>query len=349
MKYFLIILFFSFSSLSVSAQSSSDKLIRQGVSLHDKGRYKDAINCYKQALEMNPSSMSAVYEMSLSYLQLRDYDNALKYSNKVISSNFQPLLVDAYVVKSTALAESGKVDQSIQLLNEALVRCGDEYLLYFNLGLSYFNKKENLLAISHLRKAIEIDATRASAFLLYAYALSDADRWVQSFYAFHFFLLLEPNTERSKDAFDEMYTLLTTKLQNGDKSSAFEDGVDRNILASALKRIPATGSDPVSQYKYFLESSKTIFFLLGQMQNDTQNGLLWNFFVPVYDELLGSGHFDTYCRYISVSYFPESLEWWNNNKEQVDNFIDWFENGQGTQDDESEIGDDSDIDEVLPQ
>lgn len=348
MKYFLIILFFSLSSISVCGQSSSDKLIRQGVSLHDKGRYKDAIECYKQALEMNPSSMSAVYEMSLSYLQLRDYDNALKYSNKVISSNFQPLLVDAYVVKSTALAESGKVDQSIQLLNEALVRCGDEYLLYFNLGLSYFNKKENLLAISHLRKAIEIDATRSSAFLLYAYALSDTDRWIQSFYAFHFFLLLEPNTERSRDAFDEMYTLLTTKLLNG-SGSAFEDGVDRNILASALKRIPAAGSDATSQYKYFLESSKTIFFLLGQMQNDTQNGLLWNFFVPVYNELLGSGHFDTYCRYVSVSYFPESLEWWNNNKEQVDNFIDWFENGQGTENDESELGDDSDIDEVLPQ
>ena len=64
-----------------------------------------------------------------------------------------------------------------------------------------------------------------------------------------------------------------------------------------------------------------------------------------YDEILSAGHFDTYCRYVSVAYFPESLAWWNENKTQVDNFIEWFENGQGGIDDEAEYGDDSDLDE----
>jgi hypothetical protein len=34
---------------------------------------------------------------------------------------------------------------------------------------------------------------------------------------------------------------------------------------------------------------------------------LWFFFVPTYEEILGSGHFDTYCRYVSVAYFPNRL------------------------------------------
>lgn len=346
MKSLLTTIIFLLLSFTIYAQSSSDKLIRQGVSLHDKGRYKDAITCYQEALRVNPNSMSAVYEMSLSYLELHDYENAMKYSSKVILAGFQPLLVDAYIVKSSALAEMNKLDQSIQLLNEALIRCGDEYLLYFNLGLCYFNKKDNNQAIFNLRKAIEIDATRSSAFLLYAYALNDTGRWLQSFYSFHFFLLLEPNTERSRDAFGEMYDLISANIPANDERLSSEAGIDRRTLYEHIVKCRNGKSDPASQYQYFQEVSKQVFFLVSQMQNDTQSGLMWDFFVPTFEEILGSGHFDTYCRYVSVAYFSESLEWWEKNKDQVDNFIEWFENGQGSvAEEDNDFGDDSDLEE----
>ena len=288
--------------------------------------------------------MSAVYEMSLSYLELKDYQNAIDYSTKVITSSFQPLLVDAYIVKSSALAEMNKIDQSIQLLNDALIRCGDEYLLYFNLGLCYFNKKDYNQVIFNLRKAIEIDATRSSAFLLYAYALNDTGRWLQSFYSFHFFLLLEPNTQRSKEAFGEMFDMLTADIPANDERLSYENGVDRKSLYEHISGSRPKSDDLSSQYLYFQEASKQIFFIVSQMKNDTQNGLIWDFFVPTYEEILGSGHFDTYCRYISVAYFPESLKWWDDHKDEVDNFIEWFEHGQGASDDD-DFGDDSDKEE----
>ncbi|MFV0418748.1 MAG: tetratricopeptide repeat protein [Dysgonomonas sp.] len=346
MKNVLIIFFLLFSTLIIYAQPSSDKLIRQGVALHDKGQYKEAISSYEQALKINPSSMSAVYEMSLSYLQLKDYDKAIRNSTKVITANFQPLLVDAYIVKGTALAKQDRIGEAIRLLKEALEKCGDEYLLHFNLGLCYFNNKDNEMAVQHLRKAIEIDATHASAFLLYAYALNDLGRWIQSFYSFHFFLLLEPNTERSKDAFGEMYDIINAKLEVGSSKLSPEEGVDKKYIYDLLQQKKTGATDNISQYKFFTEASKLMFFTLGQMQNDSQSGLLWYFFVPTYEELLGSGHFDTYCRYVSVSYFSESLAWWENNKTEVDNFIEWFEHGQGNMDDEAEYGDDSDLDEL---
>ncbi len=345
MRSSLIILFLLFSTLTIYAQPSSEKLIKQGVVLHDKGRYKEAISCYEEALKVNPTSMSAVYEMSLSYLLLKDYDKAIRNSTKVIAANFQPLLMDAYIVKGTALANQGKTGDALKLLNEALAKCGDEYLIHFNLGLCYFNNKNNGMAAQHLRKAIEIDATHASAFLLYAYALNDLGQWVQSFYAFHFFLLLEPNTARSKDAFSEMLDIINAKLEPGSDKLGPEDKVDRKRLYEAIQSKKTGATDEVSQYEFFVEASKQIFFTLAQIQDDSQNGLLWFFFVPTYDEILESGHFDTYCRYVSVAYFPESLKWWDNNKLQVDNFIEWFENGQGSADSDAEDGDDSDLDE----
>lgn len=344
MKYILIIPFILFGSfINIYAQTSTEKLIRQGVSLHDKGEYKEAIEFYEKALAENPSSMSAIYEMSLSYLQLKDYNKALNLSSKVITAGFQPLLMDAYIVKGTALANMDKMTDAIKTLNEAVSRCGDEYLLHFNLGLCYFNNKNNQMAVLHLRKAIEIDATHASAFLLYGYALNDMGRWLQSFYSFHFFLLLEPNTERSKDVFGEMLDILNAKLETGSETLSMEEGVDRQAIYKEIQRIKEKYNNK-DQYNFFVEASKLIFFSLAQLQNDTQSGLLWYFFVPTYEEILGSGHFDTYCKYVSVTYFPESLSWWDKNKTQVDNFIEWFEHGQSQMEEEDEeLGDDSDL------
>lgn len=347
MRFYITMLVLLLTSVSlVQAQPASEKLIKKGVALHDGGRYRDAISYYQQALKLNPSSMSATYEMSLSYLQLKDYDNALKYSTKVINSNFKPLLVDAYCVKSTALADMNKLPQAIKLLTEALERCGDEYLLHYNLGLSYFKAKNLGLSIYHLQKAIEIDTTHPSAFLLYAYALSDSDRWVQSFLSFHFFLLLEPNTDRSKDAFGEMYDIISRKLSPDSPLLTNEDGINRKLLYGQLENIRPKVDDPRFQYAYFEQASKLIFFTLAQLQDETRNGLLWDFFVPIDNEILQSGYFDTYCRYVSVSYFPLSLEWWKDNKTKVDGFINWFEEGTDDSSDSSDnddVGDDSDM------
>ncbi|NDV68181.1 tetratricopeptide repeat protein [Dysgonomonas sp. 25] len=325
-------------SATIYAQATSEKLIREGASLHDRGRYSEAIERYQEALKMNPESKSALYEMSLSYLGLKNYPKAIEYSSKVIDVNFEPLLPDAYIVKSTALAQTNKMDESIQLLNEALEKCGDTYLLHFNLGLSYFNKRDNKMAIDHLQKAIEIDATHASAFLMYAYALSDSDKWIKSIYAFHFFLLLEPNTERSKEAFAEMYDLLSADIPADSPKMQPEDGVNRQLIYQNIRAKRPDADDAVAQYKFFEEASNLIFFTVGQLQNDKKSGLLWNFFVPVYDEILESGYFDVYCRYVSVAHFPESLLWWENNKDKVDNFIEWFEKGQGASESELELG-----------
>lgn len=347
MRIFITIFILFLTSLSaINAQPASDKLIRRGVAMHDKGRYQDAISYYQQALKLNPSSMSATYEMALSYLMLKDYDNALRYSTKVINTNFKPLLVDAYCVKSTALADSKKLPSAIQLLNEALQKCGDEYLLHYNLGLCYFKNKDLNLSIYHLQKAIEIDTTHPSVFLLYAYALNDSGRWIQSIYSFHFFLLLEPNTDRSKDAFGELYDILTQQLDQDSQRLTSEDGVDTKTMYEYLRKIQPKMQDQHFQYAFFEQASKHVFFTLSQLQDNNHKGLLWDFFVPIYNEILQSGYFDTYCRYVSSSYFPVSLEWWRTNTSKVDGFIEWFEDGQGTTSEsehDEDFGDDSDL------
>ena len=88
-----------------------------------------------------------------------------------------------------------------------------------------------------------------------------------------------------------------------------------------------TDSTNTILYNSFKEVTRNIFTVLSEENDGTKQGFIWSFHVPVITKILHSPYFDTYCRYISVAYFPESLEWWENNEETAAKFVRWFEKG----------------------
>jgi len=376
-KYFLSLLILLFiTGKNISAQEKNthlgnvQELIEEGVEHHDAREYKQAIENYEKALKIDPKSMIATYEMALSYLALRDYRNALKYSTKVIESKDKDLLIGAYGVKSESLAETGKVDEAINLLENALIRNGNDYYLHFNLALNYFNKGDLDKTILHVDNALNLNKSQSGAYLLSAYALHDKQIWVQSILSFQIFLLMEPDSYRSKNAFEEMLQIMQVKestekpversfiqrqLQshtNRNDSNALEkkapslttvQGVDRELVYRAIEntkdsvntlfsdslKIDSHERDSLetNEYIMFKEVTRTIFNVLKDENDVTKTGFIWSFHVPIISKILDSPYFDTYCRYISVAYFPESLKWWENNQETAAKFVRWFEKG----------------------
>lgn len=312
--------------------SEADQLILEGAKLHDEQKYEAAIQKYQKALQLNPNSISALYEIALSYLQMQDYDNAVKYSSQVIKLGYKPMLIDAYTVKGTALANSNKLEEAIKMFQGAIAEQGDNYLLDYNLGLAYYNQGDKKSAFIYIRKAINADPTHADAFLIYAYVLSDLDMWIQSVYAYQFFLLQEPNTERSTKAFKQMMKLLKAVTFENINPSDAKLGLEP--LYKNLEKLKSDATNSQSEYLYFSQASFLIFENMksvGTSDSVTKKGLFWDFFVPIFSELMASGHFDTYTRYISACYFPESANWWEKHEAEVHDFKLWFE--QGVEDD----------------
>ena len=81
-------------------------------------------------------------------------------------------------------------------------------------------------------------------------------------------------------------------------------------------------------YTTFKMVNKAIMQVLSDVNDSPNEGVFWTFYVPFFTELSQSEYYDSYARYISVSYFPESLEWWKNNTKEAENFINWFEKGE---------------------
>lgn len=369
-KYFFTVLlalgFLNLFAQQTNETQSVQDLIKKGIEQHDARDYKQAIETYKEALEIDPSSMVATYELALSYLSMRDYENASKFSTKVINSKDENLLTGAYGVKSESLAETGNVDDAIILLENALKELGNDYNLHFNLALNYFNKGNLDDTIDHADNALNLDKSQSGAYLLSAYALNDKQLWVQSILSFQIFLLMEPDSHRSKNAFEEMLQVMHVK-ETTDKPiersfiqkqlerhsnkndstistkktpplNTFQ-GVNRELIYNAIKNTKDSLKTTITQdsiaadtantvlYNSFKEVTRTIFTILSNENDGTKNGFIWSFHIPVITKILGSPYFDTYCRYISVAYFPESLKWWEDNQESAAKFVRWFEKG----------------------
>ncbi len=371
MKKYLIVLILTSAFINLSAQEPDktqavQELIKRGIEQHDASEYKQAIETYKEVLEIDSTSMIANYELALSYLALKDYENASKFSTKVINSNEEKLLKGAYGVKSESLAETGKVDDAIMLLVNALRIIGDDYYLHFNLALNYYNKGDLDNTLLYAENALNLDKFQSGPYLLSAYALSDKEMWVQSIISFQFFLLNEPNTHRTRVAFEEMLQTMHVKetteeplersfiqkqlQRHSNKKDSVENrrktprldafqGVDRKLVYNAIEStldslkvtidIDLIEADSTSTVLYhsFKEVTRTIFNVLSEGNDGSKSGLFWCYQVPVITRILKSPYFDTYCRYISVAYFPESLKWWEINQDSAAKFARWLEKG----------------------
>jgi len=353
----LFILFFSLPPF-LFAQKSEQNLIKEGVSLHDLGEYKQAIEKYQQVLTINPHSLQAIYEMALSYLELKDYEKASEYSTQVINADDKNLSMLAYCVKSEAFAEMNQLDKAIDLLKEALSKHGDHYLLHFNLALNYYKKNDIGNALLHVKRSIDLNKSNSDAFLLNAYALNDAGLWVQSILSFQVFLLTEPDSQRSKNAFEEMLQIMRIKpISEKPVERSFvqqqlyrnpsaihpdqippltvEQGLNRDFIYHAITTTLdslKTHDKETDLYTTFTEVNKAILSALAKENDGTkEKNAFWTFYVPFFTEILNSNYYETYCRYISVSYFPESIEWWNTNKTKAEEFLNWFEHGDNNE------------------
>lgn len=352
---YTILLFFTLTYASQAQNSNVEVLIKEGIVLHDSTEYKMAIEKFEAALKLNPKSTLAIYEISLSYLELKDFENASLYSTMVINANDQSLLIGAYAVKSEALAGMGKIDDAIAILKEGIVKIGESFLLHFNLALNYYNKNNIDKTLEHVNRAIEIDKTFSGAFLLSAYAQRDKGLWLQSIYSFQMFLLLEPDSPRAKNAFGEMLEamhiispssepLQRSFIQMQLSKNNTEEQVLTKIEASQMEgdsiraeiydKIELTldsltgDSDELDQFVAFKEVNRIILQgLVTHSEEIDMSDNFWSFKYPFFSSILNSNYYDVFCRYISVSYFPESLKWWEDNETEAKSFIDWFEMG----------------------
>lgn len=320
-------------TIALVAQSTVEKYVREGVQYHDAGDYRSALEAYQHALYLNPKSSLANYEIAMTYSVLNEHDSALKYTDIVIGLN-ESSLIPAYIVKGNSLDALGKPEEAISTYKKALRRVGKHYLLYYNMGLTYFTLKDHESAKEALIDGIRNNPTHNSSHLLLGQLMYIMDQPVQSLLALYYFLLMEPNSNRSPGAYQLVTSQLTGNAERegnninvivpvtNDKKEDFSAAAMMLSMFGALN-LSDENKDQTPE-EQFISNTRSFFKILGELKTKKNKGLWWDFYIPFFYDLALSDHLETYCYYISQSDNQNAITWLDSNIERIQALDQWL-------------------------
>jgi len=328
--------FFSILSCSSSLAQyfPADSLIQEGIAAHDRGQYREAIADYKAALHSDPGSSQAAYELSYTYFTTRDFDNAIKYAKQSLKKG-RKKIPEAYVIWGSALDELGHEKKSLALFNEGIADFPDFYLLEYNKGLTLYRMKKYPMAESSLIRAVTLKPGHPSSHLLLAYTEASLENRVKSILPLYFFLLLEPESDRSVKAWDFLVTMQTQGVLKKDhqpieigltqKGSGDSDSLRAIDLAISMATVASmTQSSDTTELGRFSERNRSVFAVLSEIKCNQQD-IWWTFYIPFFKGLFTSGNVLSYSYYISRSArSEETLEWIKKHPLEMDHLATWL-------------------------
>jgi tetratricopeptide (TPR) repeat protein len=325
-----------------------DRLMSAGIEYHDNGDYDKAIECYEKALKLAPDVPGIYYELALSYLYKENPEEALRYSqqgiNLAAAQGMEDNLSGLYDLKGSALDDLGRREEAVEVYLEALNRFDvNDTRLYYNLGLTYYRMGERDKARDSLAQSLINDPFHPSSNFLLGKICYEQGRKSQSLYCLSYFLLLEPHTERSGEAYSTMEQLMSGSedgitVSDAGNFTAFDIMIsllfiDDKKPAGAGPESSGAADRTLSPDERFMEKLGAFFSAgqapLVQSLRQTENhypadDLWWEFYAPFFSRLVESGHFETFCHYIGMSVSSESTTWLGGNEEKIEALFEWL-------------------------
>ncbi len=325
-----------------SDQVQSD-LIKEGIILHDKGKYDDALEKYKESIKLNSQNVWALYEMSYTYSVLKQYDQSLETCKEAVKYK-SPYLPSIYIQMGTSYDNIQEPKKSIKVYEKGIELYPDNYLLHFNLGITQINNKNSIEAKKCFKSSAILKSDHSSSHIALGEIYFNENYRIPSLLAYFRFLVLEPSSQRSSSAMENIQILMGSGVEAKDETlkeinlfipsdTPIDDGdfgaVDLGLTMSRATRFTedSKGKSEVEMLKSEMES---LFQLMYELEeNEKHKGFGWEYYAPYFMELKQKGFIDPFVNHIfSASNLPEIINWIKANQNKYQAFLEWSKNYQ---------------------
>ena len=325
-----ILLMVSFIAISITAfcqdRAAAKALISQGIALNDSGKYAEAVAKYQQALKADTGNVQAEYEMSYTLSASGKPDEAIPFLEKVIRTNTYP---EAYDLIASIYDDKKDFDHAITYYKQGIAAFPNYQRLRFNIGISYLRQKKYPEAEAAAVKAIQLDPKHASSQRLYALATYGEDKRGMSLLAWCSFLLLEPQTRRSPEAFQYMEKIINYGVKETGKKSVTitvspGDMDGPNFLMPMTVVTAVSDKKGLSKVDTLALELKSLFEISDTYNGKKPDAFYKSFFSDYFSALAVSGNVPAFARFISVSvYQDESVKWLKENQSKLNALDGW--------------------------
>ena len=290
-----------------SAPTAEQKaLISEGILLHDAGQYDNAILKYKQVLEESPDVVEAIYELGFSYFYKKDYENALAVARRGAQYR-SDMLPQFYVILGNTLDDIGRRGQAIDFYKAAIKQSPGTALLHFNLGLTLLRSGKNPEAKREVQQSLYLAPNHAGSHYVLASLYDRLGYRIPAILALSRFLLIEPDSQRSREALLMLDRLIGGGVSKGNKPNEIkitlaltpqsrkdEGDFDPVEVAMSMSLAAAQMEEAKEQSSQFKLLAATYAVMAEVMSRTAGNGFAARYYAPFYAEMDKRGYIEAF-------------------------------------------------------
>jgi tetratricopeptide (TPR) repeat protein len=325
----------------VPSTERQEQLIREGVALHDAGKYAEAAAKYEEVLKENPDNVGAIYEQSFSHYLKKDLPKAAELARRGARYK-SPLLPRFYVLIANVLDEQSEPEQAVKVYKSGLKLNPEESLLHFNLAVTYDRMKKPEEARESVKQALLFNPAHPTSHLLLAALYKQGNYRIPALLAAARFLVLEPATARADMALGVVREMQTRGVQTGkneneinvimDASPPKEEGDFASLdlmLSLARAGRKAEEKKDKNEIQLLVDDFELIFSTMGDGADAKKRKFVGGYYMPYFGELKKRGFVEPFVYHaFQRSGLPGVAEWLADHRFRVQSFLTWSKNYQ---------------------
>ena len=343
----LFLLFFSCASRLVIpdsvktpvAQTELEKSkIAEGRQMHDRGFFDKALKLYREALDINPDNVTALYETALTYFHMGENEKSLRCALKGMSYK-SDLLAEFYMMAGNNLDIMGKPQKAIGVFKKALKIDPEQSLFYYNLAITYFGLKDYGQATRYFIEAIKRNPHHASSHMGLAEIYIARNKQIEALLLLSRFLTLEPKSQRSLTALQKLDYVMNLGVTAADDNKTvniniFNQGNQNSSrfatlemfykLNRASRYMDKNKGKPEIELRV-LDFSRMLPFMSKDKLRETDS-FLERYLISYFSDLRDAGLVEPFVYYIHQSVNDKTIQdWLRENWPKVREFETWNE------------------------
>jgi tetratricopeptide (TPR) repeat protein len=327
---------------AVSFAQDAKQLIREGVVLHDQGKYKEAIKKYEAALVVDENNITAMTEKAMTLYYLKEYDKGVEMCKTIIEIHpGAEELKLLYPIYANTLDEAGKPEEAVEVYNEGIELFPDYNQLHFNKGVTLSGLKKYDEALLSFEESARLNPQHASSHSAVARLQTMQKNSIPALMAFCRFSVIEPTGSRAQSNLlfidqtmngsatrtgkNEITINLDASIlvsEEGDSAVIENDFTSTNMIL-ALSAALGMEDDKKKAAESFNDRMNTVCSSLTETQEGSA-GFYWEYYAPYFIEMKKEGHLEA-LSYIVYSASGEKyvMKWLKKNQDKVEAFYNW--------------------------
>ncbi|RZJ44927.1 MAG: tetratricopeptide repeat protein [Chryseobacterium sp.] len=342
MKKQWLLIFIPILTLSQNKEGAKIKVI-EGVSLHDEGKYADAITKYNEALTLDKNNLQALSEKAMTLDASKQYDEAVEVSKLAISSHPSDDLKTVYLSYANSLDHQKKADLALKIYDEGLKKYPEYYQLYFNKGITLINLKQTEKALECFQKSARLNPDHATS--INALAALTRDTRIPSIMASSRYLILDNKSPRAKANLASIIDLMSKGVSQKDDKSinlTFDPETIDKVASNKKSQNNFSAADMVlsmaaaldfddknknkTDVQKFIDKFESICSTMDETKKG-QKGFYWEFLAPYFIEMKLKNQIEPFAYIIFLpKQSADVIKYHEDNSQKIKDFYEWSDN-----------------------